>query len=315
MTRERRLLVAICLNVAIVVVQVVAGIAADSLGLLADAGHNLADVAAVVLSLVAVRLARRPATPQRSFGWHRSTILAAQANAVAILVVSALIAIEAIERLRNPEPVAAGVVIAAAALGLVANSAAAFVLHRDHGHDLNMRSALLHTVSDAAASAGVIVAGLIMFVADGWYRVDPLISLVIAVVIAARGVTLLRETASVLLESTPPGVDPVALAGAMAEVQGVESVHDLHVWSLSSEVHALAAHLVLEGHPTLEEAQVVGDRVRRHVTVRFAIAHATLELECEACAEPTDDPCGMDAHALGLGTGARNGDHGHGHRR
>jgi cobalt-zinc-cadmium efflux system protein len=309
MTRERRLVVAIALNAAIVVVQVVAGIAAGSLGLLADAGHNLADVAAVVVSLVAVRLARRPATPQRSFGWHRSTILAAQANAVAILVVTALIALEALERLRTPEPVDAGVVIAAAALGLVANSLAALILHRDHGHDLNMRSAVLHTVSDAAASAGVIVAGVVMLVADGWYWVDPLVSLVIAAVIAARGVRLLGETASVLLESTPPGLDPLELAGVMAEVAGVESVHDLHVWSLSSELHALAAHLVLEGHPTLEEAQVVGDRVRRHVSVRFAIAHATLELECEACAEPEEDPCGMGAHAVA----ADHGGHAHHH--
>jgi cobalt-zinc-cadmium efflux system protein len=306
MTRERRLLVAICLNAVIVVVQVVAGVVADSLGLLADAGHNLADVAAVVVSLVAVRLARRPATPQRSFGWHRSTILAAQANAVAILVVTALIVIEAVERLRAPQPVAAGVVIVAAAAGLVANSIAALILHADHGHDLNMRSAVLHTASDAAASAGVVVAGLVMMVADGAYWIDPLVSLVIAAVIAVRGVRLLGETASVLLESTPAGLDPLALGAAMAEVEGVESVHDLHVWSLSSELHALAAHLVLDGHPTLEEAQVVGDRVRRHVAVRFTIAHATLELECEACAEPEEDPCGMGANALAGGSDGHN---------
>jgi cobalt-zinc-cadmium efflux system protein len=321
MTRERRLIVAISLNVVIVVVQVVAGVVAGSLGLLADAGHNLADVAAIVVSLVAVRLARRPATPQRSFGWHRSTILAAQANAVGILVVTALIAIEGVRRLLDPEPVDAGVVIVAAALGLVANAGAALVLHRDHGDDLNMRSALLHTVSDAAASAGVIVAGVIMALTS-WYWVDPLVSLAIAAVIAARGVRLLGETASVLLESTPPGVDPLVLAAAMAGVEGVESVHDLHVWSLSSELRALAAHLVLDGHPTLEEAQVVGDRVRRHVSTRFAIGHATLELECEACSEPEEDPCGVDAHAVEAGlrgpnveAGLRgpNAQAGHGH--
>jgi cobalt-zinc-cadmium efflux system protein len=306
MTRERRLLAAIALNASIVVVQVVAGVVAGSLGLLADAGHNLADVAAVVVSLVAVRLARRPATPQRSFGWHRSTILAAQANAVAILVVTALIALEALERLRSPEPVAAGLVIVAAAAGLVANSIAALILHADHGHDLNMRSAVLHTASDAAASAGVVLAGLVMMVANGAYWIDPLVSLVIAAVIAVRGVKLLGETASVLLESTPAGLDPLALGAAMAEVEGVESVHDLHVWSLSSELHALAAPPVLDGHPTLEEAQVVGDRVRRHVAVRFAIAHATLELECEACAEPEEDPCGMGAHALASGSEGHN---------
>jgi cobalt-zinc-cadmium efflux system protein len=309
MTRERRLMLAIGLNGLIVAVQVVAGVAADSLGLLADAGHNLADVAAVVVSLVALRLARRPATPRRSFGWHRSTILAAQANAVAILVVTALVGIEAVQRLLAPEPVDGGLVIAAAALGLVANTAAAVILHGDGGHDLNIRSAVLHTVSDAAASAGVLVAGVVIAVAGGWYWLDPLVSLAIAAVIAARGVRLLGETASVLLESTPAGLDAVGLADAMAGVDGVESVHDLHVWSLSSELHALAAHLVLEGHPTLEEAQVVGDRVRRHLASGYAIAHATLELECEACADPEDDPCGMDALAVAHGHGGHAGHH------
>jgi cobalt-zinc-cadmium efflux system protein len=303
MTRERRLVLAIGLNGLIVVVQVVAGIAAGSLGLLADAGHNLADVAAVVISLVALRLSRRPATPRRSFGWHRSTILAAQANAVAILVVTALVGIEAVQRLLSPEPVDGGLVIAAAALGLVANTAAALVLHGDRGHDLNIRSAVLHTVSDAAASAGVLVAGLVIALAGGWYWLDPLVSLALAGVIAARGVRLLGETASVLLESAPPGLDAAGLAAAMAGVDGVESVHDLHVWSLSSELHALAAHLVLEGHPSLEEAQVVGDRVRRRLSANHAIAHATLELECEACADPEDDPCGMDAHAVASAQG------------
>jgi cobalt-zinc-cadmium efflux system protein len=308
MTRERRLAVAIGLNGGIVAVQVVGGVMAGSLGLLADAGHNLADVAAVVVSLVALRLTRRPATPRRSFGWHRSTILAAQANAAAILVVTALVAVEAVHRLRTPEPVDGGLVIVVAALGLVANALAALVLHGDHGHDLNMRSVVLHTVSDAAASAGVLVAGAVMTVVGGWYWLDPLVSLAIAGVIAGRGVRLLGETASVLLESAPRGIDAVALAGAMAGVDGVESVHDLHVWSLSSELHALAAHLVLEGHPTLEEAQVVGDRVRRHLAAGFAIAHATLELECEACAEGEVDPCGVDAHAL-----AAHGPAGHRH--
>jgi cobalt-zinc-cadmium efflux system protein len=297
MSRERRLWAAIGLNAVIVVVQVIGGLVSGSLGLLADAGHNFADVAAIVVSLVALRLTRRPATPQRSFGWHRATILAAQANAAAILVVTALISIEAVGRLRSPDPVDGVIVIVIAGLGMVANSIAAVILHRDHGHDLNMRSAMLHTISDAAASAGVVVAGTIIVVADGWYWVDPGVSLLIAVVIAWRGIGLLRETAGVLLEWSPAGIDPEALRLAMAEVDGVESVHDLHVWSLSSDLRALAAHVVVEGHPTLEEAQVVADRVRRHVGEVYAIGHATIELECEACAEPHEDPCAVDAHA------------------
>lgn len=293
---------ALGLNLVIVVVQVVAGFAANSLSLLADAGHNLTDVAAVVLSLVAVRMATRPATARRSFGWHRSTILAAQANAAMLLVVTGLIVFEAVGRLRDPEPVESGIVIAAAALGLVANALAALILiERQGSRDLNMRSAVLHMVSDAAASAGVLVAAVVMTVVGGAYWLDPVVSILISLVIAWQAVGLLRETADVLLESTPEGLDPDELMGAMAATDGVESVHDLHVWSLSSDLRALAAHVVLDGHPTLEEAQVVGQRVKQGISGRFGIAHATLELECEACVTEAD-PC-IDPASVG-GSGA-----------
>ena len=293
MTRDRRLRYALALNVVIVVVQVIAGFAADSLGLLADAAHNLTDVAAVVVSMIAIRMAGRPATARRSFGYHRSTILAAQANAAAILVMTVFILIEGIGRLRDPEPVESGLVVLVAAIALVGNTVAALILYERGQDDLNMRSAMLHMVSDAAASAGVLLAGIVMTVVDGAYWLDPAASIVISLVIAWRAVGLLGETADVLLESTPAGLDPEALADEMAAVDGVESVHDLHVWSLSSELRALAAHLVLDGHPSLEEAQVVGERVKVRLADRFAIAHATLELECEPCA---DDPhCDADA--------------------
>jgi cobalt-zinc-cadmium efflux system protein len=296
-TRARRLQIALCLNIAIVVVQAVAGFAAQSLGLLADAGHNLSDVAAVIISLIAVRMVARPATARRSFGWHRSTILAAQANAAGILLVTALIVFEAIPRLTQPVEVEGGVVIVVAAIAMVTNIAAALFLHERGSRDLNMRSAVLHMVADAAASAGVLAAGVVILLTDGTYWLDPAVSLAIAAVIAWRSVRLLWETADVLLESTPAGLDTVELVAVMAEVDGVESVHDLHVWSLSSELHALAAHVVLEGHPTLEEAQVVGERIKGELSREFAIAHATLELECEACATEAD-PCGMDATAV-----------------
>lgn len=294
MSRERRLVVALVLNIGVVVVQGAAGFVADSLGLIADAGHNLSDVAALVISIIAVRMVARPATARRSFGWHRSTILAAQANAVMILLVTCFIAFEAVGRLRSPTPVEGGLVVVVAALALTINSVSAIFLHERGGSaDLNMRSAVLHMVSDAAASAGVLLAGLVMVIVGGAYWLDPAVSLLIAAVIAWRGVKLLGETADVLLESTPAGVDTVEVSATIAAVVGVESVHDLHVWSLSSDLRALAAHVVLEGHPTLEEAQVVGERVKVRLASNFAIAHATLELECEPCATESD-PCGMD---------------------
>ena len=312
-SNERKLRIALGLNLAIVVVQVVVGIVAASLGLLADAAHNLTDVAAIVVSLIAVRVARRRADAARSFGYHRSTILAAQANAAMILVVSVLVAVEAVRRLGDTRAVDGGLVLVIALIAAAAKFGAAMTLghsghghddrahdahdnhgHDDHGHaggdreDLNMRSAWLHMVSDGAVSVGVAFAGLVILLTDGWYWLDPAVSLLISVVIAVQGWRLLRATAEVLLESTPAGLDVVALTATMAATVGVESVHDLHVWTLSSEVRALSAHIVLSGHPTLEEAQVVGARVKAAIGGPYRLAHVTLELECEACGPPED---------------------------
>lgn len=294
--RERRLRFALGLNLVIVGLQVVVGLTARSLGLLADAGHNLTDVAAIVVSLIAVRLARRPPTAARSFGFHRGTILAAQVNAASILLVCAVIAVESIRRLGSPSHVAGGAVVIVALIGAAANLGAALALREGHGHghgDLNMRSALIHMAGDALASLAVAAAGAAILLTGGWDWLDPLASLGISVLIGVQGWRLLRETADVLLESTPVGLDLDDLATVMREVDGVEAVHDLHVWTLSSDVRALSAHVVLEGHPTLEEAQVVGERVKGTIGAPYRISHATLELECEACGPP-DDYCAID---------------------
>jgi len=303
--KERRLRVALGLNLGIVVVQVVAGIVAASLGLLADAAHNVTDVAAIVVSLIAVRFARRRANASKSFGYHRGTILAAQANAASILVVCVLVGIEAVRRLMDPQPVEGGLVLVVALVAAAANFGAAAVLggaghehdHDDHhdgsddggdARDLNMHSALLHMLSDGAVSLGVALAGLVILTTGGWFWLDPAVSLVISLVIGVQGVRLMRSTADVLLESTPAGLDVDSLSTAMTTVDGVESVHDLHVWTLSSDVRALSAHVVLDCHPSLEDAQVVGARVKSAIGGRFRISHATLELECEACGVPDD---------------------------
>ena len=306
--RERRLVIALLLNLGIVAAQIVFGIAARSLGLLADAGHNLTDVAALVISLIAVRLARRPPTPSRSFGMHRSTILAAQANAGTILAITALIVFEAVRRFTNPSDVEGGIVVAVAAAAGLANLASALILgghhhaaghEHDHGvgRDLNMRSALLHMFGDAAASAGVALAGVVILVTGSWDWLDPAASLGISVLIAVQAWKLLRESAEVLLEATPAGLDLNSLADTMTGVDGVEAVHDVHVWTLSSDVRAMSAHVVLDGHPSLEEAHVVGERVKAHIGAPFKIAHATLELECEACGDPADW-CGIDSSPI-----------------
>ena len=292
--RSRRLALVLMINVAVVAAQVTAGLVAHSLGLFADAGHNLADVAAIVLSLIAVRLTRRPPTAARSFGYHRSTVLAAQANAAGLLALTLIIAFEAVRRLMHPHPVTGGIVVAVALGALVANAGAALALRERGGHDLNMRAAWLHMAADAVASGGVALAGAVIAMTGGLYWLDPLVSLAVAVLIGAGAVGLVKDATDVLLESTPQGLDMAELLQAMSAIGGVEEVHDLHAWSLSSEVRALSAHVVLSGHPTLEEAQVVGDSVKAAIAARYGIAHATLELECEACVDADVDPCTME---------------------
>jgi cobalt-zinc-cadmium efflux system protein len=287
MTRARRLRIAWGLNAVLVVAQVAVGLGAHSVGLIADAGHNLTDVAALTLAIVAVRLLDRPGDDRRSFGYHRGTILAAQANAAALLVVTVAIVYEAIRRLVHPETVHAGPVIVVAVAATAINLLAARFLD-DHSHDLNMRGALLHMTSDALTSAGVAGAAIVIGVTGGNNWLDPAVSLVIACVIAFRAVQLLGATTNVLLEATPADVEPAKLVAAMIAVPGVEAVHDLHTWSLSSDYRALSAHVVLEGEPSLADAQRTTDEVKRVVASQFGISHATLEPEADPCAE---EPC------------------------
>lgn len=309
--RERRLRLAIGLNVTIVVGQIVFGIVAGSIGLISDAGHNLTDVAALVLSLIAVRVARRRPTSSRSFGWHRGTILAAQANAAMILALTVWIVYESIVRLIDPPAVEGGTVLVVALVAFVVNAGSAIVIHEKSepgaAHDLNMRSALLHLASDAAASLGVAMAGAVMLVTNGWNRLDPGVSLLIGLSIAWHAWKLLKASNAVLLEGTPEGLDPSEVLAAIAAVDGVEAAHDLHVWAISSEVRALSAHVVVDGHPSLEEAQSVAGRVRRELATRFHITHATIELECETC-EDVGPACDID-RAIPSAIGAHHHHH------
>ena len=294
MDRTRRLSVSIALTVGLVVVQVVVGLRARSTGLVADAGHNLTDLGALGLSLVAVRLALRPTSPTRSFGNHRATILAALGNAVLIAGVTVLIVVGALHRLAHPEHTRAGVVAVVAAVGLLVNGLAAWVL-AEGGGDLNMRSAVLHMVGDALASAAVVLGALALLAVPSATWIDPVSALVVAALIVSQAAGVLRESVAILLESTPADLDLAKLTGAMAAVEGVDAVHDLHVWSLSSEVRVLSAHLVLAGTPSLEEAQAVGGAVKAAIGGPFGIAHSTLELECAPCADAGDEPCAMEA--------------------
>ena len=282
---RRRLGVVLVLTSGFLLVEVAAGIVTGSLALLADAGHMLTDVAGLVLALLAMKLAERPPSPRRTFGYHRAEILAALTNAVLLLGVAGYILREAWERFRDPQPVPSGTVLLVATVGLLVNIAGALLLRTGAKTSLNLRGAYTEVVADALSSIGVIVGAAIMAV-TGLYRVDTLVAVAIALFVLPRSWSLLRETLHVLLEGTPREVDLAAVRSAMEGVPGVKTVHDLHVWTLTSGVHALSAHAILQEGAT--HGQVLGD-LRSRVTAGFPITHVTVQLE-ERC-------CGEHAHA------------------
>jgi cobalt-zinc-cadmium efflux system protein len=298
--RTRRLVVTLGLNVVLAGTQLVGGLFAHSLGLLSDAGHNVTDVAGLSMSLVAVRWATRPPSPSHSFGYHRGPILAALGNAAVIAVITVAIVVESVVRLLHPHAVHGSLVLTVAGAAFVVNGVAALMLH-ERGGDLNMRGAALHMAGDALGSLAVLGAGAVLVARPSLEWADPTASIVVAIIIVVEAYRLLRASVDVLLESSPADVDLAELTGVMRRVPGVAEVHDLHVWSLSSDVRALSAHVVLSGHPSLEQAQVVGDRVKSAVGPPFSIAHSTLELECERCISGEVDPCAMES--VGDGTG------------
>ena len=282
MSRKQRLATAIVLQILIAAGEILFGLFANSVALLADAGHNLVDAGGIALSLFAVYWATAPRDERKSYGGHRATILAALANVALISLVTVGIVVESIIRLLHPEKVDGLVVMLAAIAALILNGVAALVLN-DKTSDLNMRTSLFHAVADVMASLAVVMAGIVLVVDPSFVQIDAIVPLLIAVFILYIAYGLLKESIDVLMENTPAGIDPSVLQAEMEAVAGVESVHDLHIWSLSREYNVLSGHIVVQGHPTLEEAQVVSDSLKDLLTTSHGIAHVTLELECEPC--------------------------------
>jgi len=278
---RRRLAAVLGLTCAFLAVEVAAGILTGSLALLADAGHMLTDVAGLVLALAAMKFAERRPSPRRTYGYHRVEILAALTNALVLAAVAGYILAEAWNRFRAPHPVAGPPVLAVASVGLAVNLVGALLLHSGSRSSLNVRGAYNEVLADALSSIGVI-AGAGLITATGWLWVDPLVAVAIALFVVPRTWALLREAVHVLLEGTPREVDLASLRAALEEVPGVKAVHDLHVWTLTSGVHALSAHAVLEegaAHGAVLSA------LRTRVTGGFPISHVTVQLEERCCGE------------------------------
>lgn len=273
----RAFLIGIVLNTGFVVVEAGFGLADNSMALIADAGHNLSDVLALVVAWVAARATARPPSPRFTYGLSASSILAALFNAVFLLVAVGAIALEAVQRLLAPEPVGGLTMVVVAGVGILVNGATALLFHRGAGDDLNIRGVYLHMATDAAISAAVVVAGLAVL-ATGLTRIDPAVSLLVSAAIVWSTWGLLAESSALSLAAVPAGIDPAAVRAHLAGLPGVASLHDLHVWGLSTTSSALTAHLVMPAGPP---GDAFLDEVAETLRRRFGIGHVTLQIETD----------------------------------
>src|ERR1700730_10665848 len=263
-----------------IVLLVVAGIRAHSLALLSEAGHNLSDFVALLLSLVAVYLESRPPSATKTYGWHRAGVLAALVNAGSLVAVSFVVFYEAFRRLQNPSPVHAGLMIGVAAAGVVMNGVIALLLYRS-GRDVNIRSALLHEIGDTVSTAAVSLCGWVIL-ATGQYWIDSALSFGIGALILWSGFGICRETLNILLEGTPRGIRLDHVEAAMRSIEGVNDVHDLHVWNIGSETRALSCHISIEDIPPSVSERILRD-VKERLQAEFHIDHTTIQFENVDC--------------------------------
>lgn len=279
---NKAFIIGIVLNLAFVVIEFAAGFWFDSLALLSDAGHNLSDVVSLVLALLAFRLAKVKANERYTYGYKKSTILVSLLNAVILLVAVGAIVIESIHKLSNPAVVPGGAIAWVAGVGVLINAFTAFLFMKDKEKDLNVKGAYLHMAADALVSVGVLVAGIVISRTD-WYIIDPIIGLIVAVVILISTWNLLHDSLRLTLDGVPTSIDSQKVVEAIRALPGVDDVHHIHIWAISTTENALTAHIVLKQPESMQEVK----HLIRHRLEDFGIGHATLEFEvpgehCEA---------------------------------
>jgi cobalt-zinc-cadmium efflux system protein len=275
---RKRLIVALAINVVMLLAEAIGGVITGSLAVLADAGHLLSDVGSIVLALIAARLAARPATGRRTFGYQRSEVLAALANGLTLVAVSVFIGVEAIGRFSDPPTIEGGGVLALGIFGLLGNAVATIYLARGEREDMNLEGVIRHSFADALGSLGVVIAGA-WVLAGGSDIVDPIVGLLISLLVLSSSWRLLKEPFDVLMEAAPEGIDVDTMGAHICEIPGVRSVHDLHVWTVTAGFPALAAHVVVARGADR-------DRIRQQLEMElgesFGIEHTTLQMEEEA---------------------------------
>jgi cobalt-zinc-cadmium efflux system protein len=272
-------IVGISLNVLFIIVEVVTGIINNSMSLLTDAGHNLSDVASLVLSLIAFRLAKKKSTEKFTYGYKKTTVLAALFNAVFLLIAIGILGFESVHRLLNPEVVKGNVIAWVAGVGIVINVLTALMFFKNRHSDLNIKSAYLHMMSDALVSAGV-VAGGILIVYTGWYWVDPVIGLVIMIVILMGTWSLLTDSFRLSADAVPPSIDMNQIKELIINHKNITDVHHIHIWALSTTENALTAHISLNDALSFDEKMDLVQNLK-HELMHHKIHHSTIEIETE----------------------------------
>ena len=277
-TETLRLKLALAISCIYFFAELIGGFLTNSLALLSDAGHMLSDIAALTLSLFAFRIAKRPATVSSTYGYHRAEILAALFNGLTLWLIVGVIFAAAYNRFLDPPAVESRGMMIVASLGLLVNIVAGAILYGSHHHNLNLRGAFLHVVSDALGSVGAIAASLIMLF-TGWYVADPVISILIGLLILHSSWNLVKESFSVLMQAVPKGIRLEDVQQALEEVEGVSAVHDLHVWAVTSDIFTLSAHAVVENGGDFHQVlNCMEDTLKE----RFNIEHTTIQLEIES---------------------------------
>lgn len=274
------LFVSLALTLAFVVVETIAGLRASSLALLSDAGHNFTDAFALLLAAIGFYFQTRPPDQEKTYGYHRAGVLVAFVNAIALIILSGFLFFESYRRLLHPVPVSENTMIVVAAIGLLMNLAIAWGLE-DHGHDLNIRAAWIHMLGDAASSAGII-AGAVVIRFTGWLAVDPALSILIGVGILFSAWGIVKDALNILLEGLPKGLTLSDVLHDVGQIEGVIDVHDLHIWSLGSDAHALSCHVLIEDMPP-SASDTILRKINTVLCDRFAIHHTTIQFEHTRC--------------------------------
>jgi cobalt-zinc-cadmium efflux system protein len=278
-TPQKRLLCSLAITVVLFAAEAAGGWLSNSLALLSDAGHVLTDGFALVLSLIAVIISRRPTDWRATFGYQRIGILAALINGASLIIISFFIAVEAYQRVQSPPDIDVGLMLIVATGGLIGNLLMAWLLHGEH-NDLNVRSAWLHVVGDTLSSVGVIAAGIIIYF-TGWGLIDPIISAAVCIMILISGVRVVKDALWIFLDLTPAGFHPEEIAAKLSDIPGIKDIHDVHVWAISHGIPAFSAHIRINDRK-ISEADAVRLEIE-HRLEHMGISHTVIQLECADC--------------------------------